>query len=251
MPSTVITENAVAVDGITKTFGSGAAAVHALSGVSLAFARHTFTAVMGPSGSGKSTLLQIAAGLERPTSGRVELAGRELTGLSETARTELRREHVGFVFQAYNLMPTLTVVQNVELPLLLAGRRPDRDRTCDILGRVGLGDRLGERPGALSGGQRQRVAIARALVADPDVTFADEPTGALDSNVAAEVLELLRESVASGGQTVVMVTHDPNAAAYADRVVFLADGRPAGDLHAPTADAVAARMTELADTEGS
>jgi putative ABC transport system ATP-binding protein len=242
---TAIAHHAVEVDAVTKIYGTGSGAVHALTGASLTFSRNSFTAVMGPSGSGKSTLLQIAAGLERPTSGHVRLDGHELVGLSETALTQLRREHVGFVFQAYNLMPTLTVAQNVELPLRLAGRRPDRDRTRDILERVGLGDRLRHRPDQLSGGQRQRVAIARALIADPSVTFADEPTGALDTTVAAEILELLQESVASGGQTVVMVTHDPIAAAHADRVVFLADGLPAGELHAPTADAIAATMTDL------
>jgi putative ABC transport system ATP-binding protein len=245
--SIATSQHAIELDAVTKVYGSGSGAVHALAGASLTFEPNSFTAVMGPSGSGKSTLLQIAAGLERPTSGAVRLAGHDLVGLSETALTELRREHVGFVFQAYNLMPTLTVAQNVELPLRLAGRRPDRDRTRDILGRVGLGDALRRRPHQLSGGQRQRVAIARALIADPSVTFADEPTGALDTHVAAEILELLRESVLSGGQTVVMVTHDPVAAAYAERVVFLADGLPAGELYAPTAEEIAATMTALGE----
>ena len=247
MHTAIAAPPAVDLDGITKTYGSGTSAVHALAGVSLRFAPNSFSAVMGPSGSGKSTLLQIAAGLERPTSGAVRLAGHDLAGLSETALTVLRRDHVGFVFQAYNLMPTLTVAQNVELPQRLAGRRPRRDRTRDILDRVGLGDRLGAHPYELSGGQRQRVAIARALIVNPSVIFADEPTGALDTHVAAEILALLRESVHSGGQTVVMVTHDPAAAAHAERVVFLADGLPAGELLAPTAEAIAATMTDLTE----
>jgi putative ABC transport system ATP-binding protein len=226
---------------VTKTYGRGPSAVPALQGVSLDVAADTFTAIMGPSGSGKSTLLQIAAGLETPTSGAVELAGRPLAGLNETALTELRRDSVGFVFQSFNLMPTLTVAQNVELPLRLAGRRPARGRVQEILERVGLGSRLRHRPFELSGGERQRVAIARALIAEPAVTFADEPTGALDLHVAAEVLELLREVC----PTIVMVTHDPVAASYAQRVVFLADGRIVDELVAPTADRVAEVLTEL------
>jgi putative ABC transport system ATP-binding protein len=225
----------------TKTYGRGPGATHALQGVTLDFTAGTFTAIMGPSGSGKSTLLQIAAGLETPSSGTAELAGRPLAGLSETALTELRRDRVGFVFQSFNLMPTLTVTQNVELPLRLAGRRPARGRVAELLARGGLGGRAGRRPFELSGGERQRVAIARALITDPAVTFADEPTGALDLHVAAEVLELLREVC----PTIVMVTHDPVAASYAERVVFLADGRVADELHAPTADRVADILTEL------
>jgi putative ABC transport system ATP-binding protein len=232
---------------VTKVYGRGPHAVHALAGVSLEFAAHSFTAIMGPSGSGKSTLLQVAAGLEPPSEGRVVLAGRDLRGLAETALTELRREHVGFVFQAFNLMPALTVAQNVELPLRLAGRRAGRGRLQEILERVGLAEQMRRRPSELSGGQRQRVAIARALIAEPAITFADEPTGALDLHVAAEVLELLRECVREAGQTVVMVTHDPVAAAYAERVVFLADGRVAGELADPSADLVAERLTELAE----
>ena len=229
----------------TKTYGRGPGAVHALRGVSIDFTAHTFTAIMGPSGSGKSTLLQVAAGLEPPSSGSVELAGRDLAGLGETALTELRRDHVGFVFQSFNLMPTLTVAQNVELPLRLAGRRPARGSVQEILERVGLGARLRHRPFELSGGERQRVAIARALITEPAVTFADEPTGALDTHVAAEVLDLLRETVREGGQTVVMVTHDPVAAAHAQRVVFLADGQIADELVAPTAEQIAETLTEL------
>jgi putative ABC transport system ATP-binding protein len=230
---------------VTKTYGRGPQAVHALQGVSLDFAANSFTAIMGPSGSGKSSLLHIAAGLEPAGSGRVELAGTDLEGLSSDALTRLRRDRVGFIFQAFNLMPTLSVAQNVDLPLRLAGRRPERGRVAATLGRLGLGDRLDDRPHQLSGGERQRVAIARALVSDPAVIFADEPTGALDTHVAAEVLEALRETVRDAGQTVVMVTHDPVAAAYADRVVFLADGRVADELTAPTAEAVGERLTEL------
>jgi putative ABC transport system ATP-binding protein len=232
---------------VTKTYGRGPGAVHALQGVSLEFTPHTFTAIMGPSGSGKSTLLQVAAGLEPPTSGHVELAGRDLAGLDETALTELRREHVGFVFQSFNLMPTLTVAQNVELPLRLAGRRAGRGQVQAIVERVGLGGRIRHRPFELSGGERQRVAIARALISAPAVTFADEPTGALDTHVASEVLALLRETVREGGQTVVMVTHDPVAAASAERVVFLADGRLVDELIAPTAERVAETLTELGE----
>jgi putative ABC transport system ATP-binding protein len=247
MPNHVNPPVVASVGDVTKIYRHGPHAVHALSGVSIEFAAHSFTAIMGPSGSGKSTLLQVAAGLERPSSGRVELAGRELDGLSETALTELRRDHVGFVFQAFNLMPTLTVAQNIELPLQLAGRKPPRGRVREIVERVGLGDRMSHRPYELSGGQRQRVAIARALIADPAVTFADEPTGALDTHVAAEVLGLMRESVQEAGQTVVMVTHDPVAASYAERVVFLADGRLVDELTDPTAELVAERLTELAE----
>ncbi len=205
---------------------------------------------MGPSGSGKSTLLQIAAGLDRPTSGEVWLAGHDLRALSETRLTVLRRERVGFVFQSFNLLPSLTAELNVALPLRLAGRRPARGEVGQVLAAVGLGDRLKHRPAELSGGQQQRVAIARALVTRPDVLFADEPTGMLDSAASREVLSLLRTMVDGSGQTIVMVTHDPVAAACADRVVFLADGRLAGELAGPTAQSVAARMTDLELTAG-
>jgi putative ABC transport system ATP-binding protein len=228
---------------VTKTYGAGDGAVTALDGVTLGLARGTFTAVMGPSGSGKSTLLQCAAGLDRPDSGIVRVDGRELTGGSEAELTRFRRGRIGFVFQQYNLLETLTVAQNTVLPLKLAGRRVDRGRAREILTAVGLGDRLGHRPDQLSGGQRQRVAIARALVTEPRVIFADEPTGALDTRSAREVLTLLRQAVRVHGRTVVMVTHDPVAASYADSVLFLADGR----LQAPTADAVAERLAHLGD----
>jgi putative ABC transport system ATP-binding protein len=237
--------HAVRLEAVSKVYGRGSAAVTALDRVSIGFGSGSFTAVMGPSGSGKSTFLHCAAGLDRPTTGAVILDGQDLGSLSETALTKLRRERVGFVFQAFNLLPTLNVEQNVTLPLMLAGRRADRARTAQVIERVGLSDRRRHRPGELSGGQQQRVAIARALAVRPAVIFADEPTGALDSRTATEVLGLLRESVRSAGQTVVMVTHDPVAASYADRVVFLADGRLAGALDAPTADAVADRMTHL------
>ncbi|WP_166682956.1 ABC transporter ATP-binding protein [Streptomyces aquilus] len=232
---------------VSKTYGSDDSAVTALDGVTLGLARGTFTAVMGPSGSGKSTLLQCAAGLDRPDHGIVVVDGTELTGGTEAELTKFRRGRVGFVFQQYNLLDTLTVAQNTVLPLKLAGRRFDRGRAREILTQVGLGDRLGHRPDQLSGGQRQRVAIARALVCEPRVIFADEPTGALDTRSARTVLRLLQEAVRVHGRTVVMVTHDPVAASYADSVLFLADGRLAGQLHAPTADAVAERLAHLGD----
>jgi putative ABC transport system ATP-binding protein len=213
--------------------------------VTLAFPAGSFTAVMGPSGSGKSTLLQCAAGLDRPDSGEVSIAGTRLSALGETALTVLRRERIGFVFQSFNLMPSLTAAQNVELPLRLAGRKPEPSAIAAALATVGLADRARHRPSELSGGQQQRVAIARALVTRPRVLFADEPTGALDTGTSREVLLLLRALVAEQGQTIIMVTHDPVAAACADRVVFLADGRLAGTLDRPTAEAVAARMTRL------
>ncbi|WP_442814476.1 ABC transporter ATP-binding protein [Streptomyces sp. NBC_01808] len=235
---------------VTKVYGTGGAeeaAVTALDGVTLSLPAGSFTAVMGPSGSGKSTLLQCAAGLDRPDSGVVMVDGAEMTGGSETELTKFRRERIGFVFQQYNLLPTLNVAQNTVLPLKLAGRRVDRARVREVLARVGLADRMRHRPDQLSGGQRQRVAIARALVAAPSVVFADEPTGALDTRSARDVLGLLQETVRVDRRTVVMVTHDPVAASYADSVLFLADGRLVGQMNAPTADAVAERMTHLGD----
>ncbi|MFD8570002.1 ABC transporter ATP-binding protein [Streptomyces sp. NPDC059639] len=246
---------------VTKTYGTRADAdtrtgegttIRALDDITLSLPTGTFTAVMGPSGSGKSTLLHCAAGLDRPDSGLVMVAGEEMTDSTkaprgEAALTRFRRTRIGFVFQQYNLLPTLTVAQNTILPLRLAGRRVDRARVERTLAAVGLGDRLGHHPDQLSGGQRQRVAIARALVTEPSVVFADEPTGALDTRSARDVLRLLQETVRVHGRTVVMVTHDPVAASYADAVQFLADGRLAGHLTAPTADAVAERLAHLGD----
>ncbi|MGV9810640.1 ABC transporter ATP-binding protein [Streptomyces cellulosae] len=246
-PRTEPAAEALRLVKVTKSYGTAENAVTALEGVTLGLARGTFTAVMGPSGSGKSTLLQCAAGLERPDAGIVRVDGTELTGAGEAELTRFRRGRVGFVFQQYNLLETLTVAQNTVLPLKLAGRRVDRRRAIEILTAVGLGDRLGHRPDQLSGGQRQRVAIARALVAEPRVIFADEPTGALDTRSARDVLALLREAVRVHRRTVVMVTHDPVAASWADSVLFLADGRLAGRMDAPTADAVAERLAHLGD----
>ncbi|HWM74404.1 MAG TPA: ABC transporter ATP-binding protein [Nocardioides sp.] len=238
---------ALAVTGLAHTYGEGPGAVRALDGIDLEFHRGTFTAVMGPSGSGKSTFLTCAAGLERPTEGRVAIDGNDITDWDENRRTRLRRERLGFVFQGFHLMPYLTAEQNVALPIRLAGHRPDKAGVTALLERVGLGDRRGHLPDTLSGGQQQRVAIARALVTDPAVVLADEPTGALDSTTARDVLQLLRDSVDDLHQTVVMVTHDPVAAAYADTVVFLVDGRVAGRMERPTADAVAGQMAHLDD----
>src|SRR4051812_46706574 len=237
----------VALRDVRKVYGRGDAAVVALDGISSAFAPGSFTAIMGPSGSGKSTFLHMAAGLDRPTAGTVVLGDTELTRLSERRLTILRRKRVGFVFQAFNLMPSLTVAQNIGLPLRLDGRRARRSDVRDVAGRVGLDKRLHHRPSQLSGGQQQRVAIARALVTRPEVVFADEPTGALDTRTGRDVLTLLRELVDADGQTVVMVTHDPAAATYADRVVLLADGQIAGNLDAADADEVAERLAHLGD----
>jgi len=235
----------VQLTDVRRTYGGKRNRVTALDGVSAGFARASFTAVMGPSGSGKSTFLHCAAGLDRPTSGSVLLEDQDLGELSEVELTRLRRDRVGFVFQAFNLMPALTVQDNITLPLRLAGRRAKPKLVAQVIEQVGLGDRRRHLPAELSGGQQQRVAIARALVTRPAVLFADEPTGALDTRTARDVLGLLRRSVQEAGQTVVMVTHDPVAAAYADRVVFLADGRLVGELVAPTAEAVAEQMTHL------
>jgi putative ABC transport system ATP-binding protein len=235
----------VALRDVRKVHGEGDGAVVALDGVSVGLAPGSFTAIMGPSGSGKSTFLHVAAGLDRPTSGTVALAGTDLEGLSERRLTILRRERIGFVFQAFNLLPSLTVAQNIGLPLRLDGRRARRSEVREVAARVGLDQRLRHRPSQLSGGQQQRVAIARALVARPEVVFADEPTGALDTRSGRGVLALLREVVDADGHTVVMVTHDPAAAAHADRVILLADGRIAGMLDAPDADDVAEHLAHL------
>ncbi|MER7044572.1 ABC transporter ATP-binding protein [Streptomyces jumonjinensis] len=236
---------AVELRDVRRQYGKGGGAVHALRGIDLVLPRGSFTAVMGPSGSGKSTFLQCAAGLDRPTSGAVSLGGTDITGMKENQLTVLRRTRLGFVFQAFNLLPSLTVEQNVLLPMRLAGKRPDRRRAHEVLSQVGLGDKGGRRPAELSGGQQQRVALARALVTRPDVIFADEPTGALDTTTAAEVLELLRSAVDGLGATVVMVTHDPVAASWADRVLFLADGSIADSLTAAAPEQIADRMRTL------
>jgi putative ABC transport system ATP-binding protein len=236
---------AVTLRDVRKEYGRGEAVVVALDGVSVAIAPGSFTALMGPSGSGKSTFLNVAAGLDRPTSGTVALGDTELARLSERRLTILRRERIGFVFQAFNLLPSLTVAQNIGLPLRLDGHRPQRSTVREVAARVGLQQRLRDRPSRLSGGQQQRVAIARALVTRPEVVFADEPTGALDTQTGRGVLALLREIVDEDGSTVVVVTHDPVAAAYADRVMLLADGRAAGTLDAPTADEIAEQLAHL------
>ncbi|KOG76587.1 ABC transporter ATP-binding protein [Streptomyces varsoviensis] len=236
---------AVELRGVARRYGRGTSVVHALRSLDLALPRGSFTAVMGPSGSGKSTFLQCAAGLDRPSEGSVRLGGTEITGMNENKLTELRRSRLGFVFQSFNLLPSLTVEQNVVLPMRLAGERADRRRAAEVLSQVGLGDKGARRPGELSGGQQQRVAIARALITRPDVVFADEPTGALDTGTAAEVLGLLRHAVDGLGATVVMVTHDPVAAAWSDRVLFLADGAIADSFHRATAEQIAARMVSL------
>ncbi|MFJ4406289.1 ABC transporter ATP-binding protein [Streptomyces sp. NPDC088910] len=246
---TPATPYAVELREVRRTYGRGEAAVHALRGIDLGLPRGSFTAVMGPSGSGKSTFLQCAAGLDKPSAGQVLLGGVEITALSEKRLTELRRSRIGFVFQSFNLLPSLTVQQNVQLPRRLAGERPDRRRVAELLAQVGLEGHGRRRPGQLSGGQQQRVAIARALVTEPDVIFADEPTGALDTGTAREVLGLLRHAVNGLGATVVMVTHDPVAASYADRVLFLADGSFADELWHPEPTAVADRMVALTQRE--
>jgi putative ABC transport system ATP-binding protein len=238
-------EVAVALRGVRKVHGRGASAVRALDLGDLDFFSGTFTAVMGPSGSGKSTLLHCAAGLDRPSDGTVRLAGTDLAQLSETALTKQRRARIGFVFQAFNLVPALTVRENILLPSRLAHTRPDRRWLAEVVDRVGLRDRLRRRPAQLSGGEQQRVAIARALSVRPQVIFCDEPTGALDTTTAAQVMTLLRQAVDVDRQTVVMVTHDPVAASYADRVVFLADGRVVGDLAAPDVETIADRLAHL------
>ena len=246
VPTMTSVESPVQLDSVYKTYGSGDSAVEALAGVSVSFPAGTFTAVMGPSGSGKSTLLHCAAGLDKPTSGRVTLVGTDLKGKSETKLTELRRQYVSFIFQSFNLMPALNVEQNVTLPTLLAGREPDKAWVDQVIGRVGLAQRVKHRPGELSGGQQQRVAIARALASRPAVVFADEPTGALDTTTALEVLNLMRELV-SAGQTIVMVTHDPVAASFADNVLFLVDGQIVTQMATPSVEAVAATLAQLGE----
>ena len=236
---------AVAARAVTRRYGEGESAVDALRGVSLEVPAGQFTAVMGPSGSGKSTLMHLLAGLDRPTAGSVHVGGEEISSMGDRRLTRLRRRHIGFVFQSFNLLPTLSAEENITLPLAIARIKPSAHEVDALLARVGLTDRRDHKPSELSGGQQQRVAIARALISKPTVLFADEPTGNLDSAAGADVLALLRDAVAAG-QTTVMVTHDPRAAAAADRVLFLADGRIVGDLAEPTEDEVIAAMREAA-----
>ncbi|CCH34042.1 ABC transporter ATP-binding protein [Actinosynnema sp. NPDC047251] len=243
--SEVGTRTAVAAANLVKVYGKGDTAVRALDGVSVAFEAGKFTAIMGPSGSGKSTMMHCLAGLDNVDGGAVQIGGTEITSLGDKDLTKLRRDRIGFVFQAFNLLPTLSAEANILLGLELAGRKPDRQWFDTIVDVLGLRDRLRHKPTELSGGQQQRVACARALVAKPDVVFADEPTGNLDSRSGAEVLDFLRMSVRKLGQTVIMVTHDPVAASYADRVVLMADGHLAGEIDNPTADSVLSALKHL------
>ena len=236
---------AITASSVSRRYGEGGTAVDALRNVSLEIERAKLTAVMGPSGSGKSTLMHILAGLDRPTAGRVAIAGTDLTSLNERELTRLRREHVGFIFQFFNLLPMLTAHENIVLPLRLSGTRADRDWIEKLTWKFGLSERLSHRPTELSGGQQQRVAVARALVSRPTVVFADEPTGNLDSATSAEILELIRESVTSLGQTTVMVTHDAHAAAIADRILFLADGELVRDIGPCSAHRILEVIDEL------
>jgi putative ABC transport system ATP-binding protein len=231
--------------GLTKTYGEGDATVRALDDVSVAFERARFSAIMGPSGSGKSTLLHCMAGLDKPTSGQVLIGDVDLTTLSEKDLTLLRRKSVGFVFQAYNLVPTLTASENITLPLDIAGKEPDKAWFDEVVDTVGIRDRLSHRPSELSGGQQQRVAGARALVSRPEIVFADEPTGNLDSKASQEILTFLRSAVKDHGQTIVMVTHDASAASFADRIVFLGDGRVVDEMLEPTTDRILDRLKSL------
>jgi putative ABC transport system ATP-binding protein len=238
--------HAVTATALTRTYGEGDSAVHALRGVSLDLPAGQFTAVMGPSGSGKSTLMHLLAGLDTPSTGTVTVAGRDITKMKDRELTRLRRKHIGFVFQSFNLLATLSAEENVVLPLAIAGKRPPADEVDALIARVGLTDRRDHRPAELSGGQQQRVAIARALISRPTVLFADEPTGNLDSESGAGILRLLRDAVDLDGQTTLMVTHDPRAAATADRVLYLADGRVVADIADPTEADVLAVMKEAA-----
>jgi putative ABC transport system ATP-binding protein len=247
-PRTILIDNpepVVSARGVVRQYGEGDTAVLALRGVSVDIAPGQLTAVMGPSGSGKSTLMHILAGLDRPTAGEVTVAGVDVVGLDDAALTNLRRDHIGFIFQFFNLLPMLTAAENIALPLKLAGGRPDPEWMAELTDKVGLGDRLGHRPSELSGGQQQRVAVARALVSRPSVMFADEPTGNLDSTTSGEILALLRDSVDSFGQTTVMVTHDAHAAAIADRVLYLADGEIVRDIGPSDAHAILRVLEEV------
>jgi putative ABC transport system ATP-binding protein len=245
----VLTPSKVAVRarGLERRYGSGDTTVHALRGVDLDVRTGALTAVMGPSGSGKSTLMHLLAGLDEPDAGEVWIGETEVTGLDDDGLTALRRDHIGFIFQFFNLLPMLTAQENVLLPLEIAGRRPDPEWYRELIAKVGLADRLTHRPSELSGGQQQRVAVARSLASRPTVMFADEPTGNLDSRAGAEILTFMQQAVADFGQTIVMVTHDPGAAGYSDRVIFLADGRIVGEMLEPTATKVLDTMKGLGD----
>jgi putative ABC transport system ATP-binding protein len=243
-PTTTIAARA---EDAVKIYGQGDTAVHALDGVDVEFQRQQFTAIMGPSGSGKSTLLHCIAGLDRLTSGEVWLGDIPLGQLSEKELTRVRRDKIGFVFQAYNLIPTLNAYENITLPMALAGRDPDKNWLDRVIDTIGLRDRLSHRPSELSGGQQQRVAVGRALASRPDIIFADEPTGNLDSKASSEILEFMSRAVTDFGQTIVMVTHDPIAASHANRVVFLVDGRIVDEMREPTADAILDKMRQLGD----
>ncbi|MEU9185272.1 ABC transporter ATP-binding protein [Streptomyces sp. NPDC048484] len=253
MTTTPLAERTTAVAArateLSKVYGQGETQVVALDQVSVDFRQAEFTAIMGPSGSGKSTLMHCVAGLDSFSSGSVRIGDTELGSLKDKQLTKLRRDKIGFIFQAFNLLPTLNALENITLPMDIAGRKPDKQWLDTVIQMVGLSDRLSHRPSELSGGQQQRVAVARALASRPDIMFGDEPTGNLDSRAGAEVLGFLRNSVRELGQTVVMVTHDPVAAAYADRVIFLADGRVVDEVHSPTADAVLDRMKQF-DSKG-
>ncbi len=245
MTTTAGVEVAARAVDARKTYGEGEAAVHALAGVTVDFPARRFTAIMGPSGSGKSTLMQCVAGLDRLTSGTAFVGDTDITTLSKTELTLLRRDRLGFIFQQYNLIPTLSSEENILLPLTLAGEHADQAWFDEVIKTVGLGERLKNLPSQLSGGQQQRVAVARALVPKPDIIFADEPTGALDSRTGTEILTFMRRAVDDTGQTIVMVTHDPHAASYADQVLFLADGQIVDDMQDPTTDRVLDRMKQF------
>ncbi len=232
---------------LSKFYGKGESEVRALDGVTISFPKGKFTAIMGPSGSGKSTLMHCCAGLDEATSGQVFVGDIEITSLSEKALTQLRRDRLGFIFQAYNLVPTLNAIENITLPMMLAGRKGDQAWIDEVVTTVGLKNRLSHRPSELSGGQQQRVAVARALASRPDIIFADEPTGNLDSKTGAEILSFMKRAATEMGQTIVMVTHDPTAASYTDNVLFLADGKVDGEMSEPTAQRVLDRMRGLGD----
>jgi putative ABC transport system ATP-binding protein len=238
---------AASTDDAVKIYGSGESEVRALDGVTIQFDQGVFSAIMGPSGSGKSTLMHCVAGLDRLSAGKAFIGGTDLSTLQDKQLTILRRDKVGFIFQAFNLIPTLDAYENITLPLALAGRKPDQGWVDGVISTVGLHDRLKHRPSELSGGQQQRVAVARALASKPEIIFADEPTGNLDSRASVEILDFMRRAVGELGQTIVMVTHDPNAASYADRVVFLGDGKIVDEMQSPSAEAVLDRMKKFGD----